>query len=69
MEEHTCEARLPHINGNVVSKLDMSGDESAVPVAPHVTFTVLFGNPQSCSRFVSRVACTSQLPLAGFVSR
>ena len=45
------------------------GPSQPPSVAPHVTFTVLCGNPQSCSRFVSRVACTSQLPLAGFVSR
>ena len=27
MEEHTCEAKLTHINGNVVRKEDISGDK------------------------------------------
>ena len=31
MREHTCEAGLPHITGNVVSKLQISGDRGAVP--------------------------------------
>ena len=31
MEEHTCEARLPHINGNVVRKREMSGAKGLVP--------------------------------------
>ena len=32
MEEHTCGARLPHINGNVVRKQEISVDKGlAVP--------------------------------------
>ena len=31
MEEHTREARLPHINGDVVRKWDISGDKGGVP--------------------------------------
>ena len=30
MEEHTCEAKLPHINGNVERKVDLSGRKVAV---------------------------------------
>ena len=33
MEEHTCEAKLPHINGNVVRKY-APGVECAVPPPP-----------------------------------
>ena len=30
MEEHTCEAKLPHINGNVVRKEEISGGKGLV---------------------------------------
>ena len=31
MEEHTCEAKLPYINGNVVRKQEVPGTKALVP--------------------------------------
>ena len=33
MEEHTCEAKLPCINENVVQKIGISGGNGAAPAA------------------------------------
>ena len=37
MEKHACEARLPHINGNVARKSDISGHKGAVPLELNTT--------------------------------
>ena len=42
MEEHTCDAKLPHINGNVRIKQGETRDKVAVPASARLVVKVVF---------------------------
>ena len=48
MEAHTCEANLPHINGNVVRKFGMSWDTGAVPAPCPLTVHAIMLRMAAC---------------------